>query len=213
MLPPVQERHHPSITDPKRVGELLRAIDGFSGTLPVACALRLAPLLFVRPGALRKAQWSEFELDVAEPTWRIPAERMKMREQHLVPLSQQAIAILQDLRPLTGPNGYVFPSVRHASRPMSENTLNAALRRLGYDKGTMTAHGFRSTASTILNEQQRHKDAIERQLARGERDKVRGSYNFAEHLPERRKMMQAWADYLDTLRAGATVVPIRRAAK
>jgi integrase len=212
VLTPVQERHHPSITDPKRVGELLRAIDGFSGTLPVACALRLAPLLFVRPGELRKAKWSEFSLDGDELTWRIPAERMKMREQHLVPLCRQAVAILRALQPLTGPDGYVFPSVRNASRPMSENTLNVALRRLGYDKDTMTAHGFRSMASTILNEQQWHKDAIERQLAHGERDKVRGSYNFAEHLPERRKMMQSWADYLDTLKAGAKVVSIRQRA-
>lgn len=213
VLPPVQEKHHASITDPKRVGELLRAIDGFSGTLPVASALRLAALVFVRPGELRRASWSEFDLDAAEPLWRIPAERMKMREQHLVPLSKQAVAILRALYPLTGPEGYVFPSVRNASRPMSENTLNAALRRLGYDKNTMTGHGFRSTASTILNEQQWHKDAIERQLAHGERDKVRGSYNFAEHLPERRKMMQAWADYLDGLRGGASkVVPLKRTA-
>jgi len=212
VLTPYQERHYPSITDPKRVGELLRAIDGFSGTLPVACALRIAPLLFVRPGELRKAKWSEFNLDGDEPMWRIPAERMKMREQHLVPLCRQAVAILRELQPLTGPEGYVFPSVRNSSRPMSENTLNVALRRLGYDKDTMTAHGFRSMASTILNEQQWHKDAIERQLAHGERDKVRGSYNFAEHLPERRRMMQAWADHLDTLRAGAKVVPLRRAA-
>jgi integrase len=211
VLAPVQERHHATITDPKRVGELLRAITGFAGTLPVASALRLAPLVFVRPGELRKAVWSEFELDSEEPLWRIPAERMKMREQHLVPLSKQAVAILRDLQPLTGPDGYVFPSVRNASRPMSENTLNVALRRLGYDKHTMTAHGFRSMASTLLNEQQWHKDAIERQLAHGERNKVRGSYNFAEHLPERRKMMQAWADYLDGLRAGAKVVPIRAA--
>jgi integrase len=205
-LAPVLERHHASITDPKRVGELLRAIAGFGGTLPVASALRLAALVFVRPGELRKAVWSEFELDGDEPLWRIPAERMKMREQHLVPLAKQAVAILRDLQPLTGPDGYVFPSVRNASRPMSENTLNVALRRLGYDKHTMTAHGFRSMASTLLNEQQWHKDAIERQLAHGERDTVRGSYNFAEHLPERRKMMQAWADYLDGLRAGAKVV-------
>jgi integrase len=212
VLPPVEEHHHPTITDPKRVAELLRAIDAFGGTLPVACALRLAPLLFVRPGELRKARWEEFDLDAPEPLWRIPAERMKMGEQHLVPLSTQAVALLRDLRPLTGPHGYVFPGARNASRPMSENTLNAALRRLGYDKGTMTAHGFRSMASTILNEQQWHKDAIERQLAHGERDKVRGSYNFAEHLPERRKMMQAWADYLDGLRAGARVIGIRRAA-
>jgi integrase len=209
VLAPVQERHHASITDPKRVGELLRAIAGFNGTLPVASALRLAPLVFVRPGELRKAVWSEFELDGDEPLWRIPAERMKMREQHLVPLSKQAVAILRDLQPLTGPDGYVFPSVRNTSRPMSENTLNVALRRLGYDKNTMTAHGFRSMASTLLNERQWHKDAIERQLAHGERDKVRGSYNFAEHLPERRRMMQSWADYLDSLRAGAKVIPIK----
>lgn len=211
VLPPVAERHHASITDPKRVGELLRAIAGFNGTLPVASALRLAPLVFVRPGELRKAVWSEFELDGEEPLWRIPAERMKMREQHLVPLSKQAVTILRDLRPLTGPDGYVFPSVRNSSRPMSENTLNAALRRLGYDKHSMTAHGFRSMASTLLNEQQWHKDPIERQLAHGERDKVRGSYNFAEHLPERRRMMQAWSDYLDSLRPGAHVVPLKRA--
>jgi integrase len=129
-----------------------------------------------------------------------------MREQHLVPLAKQAVAILKDLLPLTGPDGYLFPSNRNTSRPMSENTLNVSLRRLGYDKETMTAHGFRSTASTLLNEQQWHKDAIERQLAHGERDKVRGSYNFAEHLPERRKMMQAWADYLDGLKKGTPVV-------
>jgi integrase len=212
VLAPVQERHHASITDPKRVGELLRAIDGFSGTLPVASALRLAPLVFVRPGELRRARWSEFDLDAEQPTWRMPAERMKMREQHLVPLSSQAVAILRDLQPLTGPHGYVFPSVRNASRPMSENTLNVALRRLGYDKDTMTAHGFRSMASTILNEQQWHKDAIERQLAHGERDRVRGSYNFAEHLPERRKMMQAWANYLEGLKASSNVVSIKRSA-
>lgn len=208
VLPDLVERHHAAITDPKQVGELLRAIDAFKGTFAVACALRLAPLLFVRPGELRKADWSEFVLDTSEPLWRIPAERMKMREQHLVPLSRQAVEILVDLQPLTGPSGYVFPGVRNASRPMSENTLNAALRRLGYDKNTMTAHGFRSMASTILNEQQWHGDAIERQLAHGERDKIRGSYNFAEHLPERRRMMQSWADYLDGLRAGGKVVAI-----
>lgn len=212
VLPRVAKKHYASITDPQKLGELLRAIDAFQGTFPVACALRLAPLVFVRPGELRKAAWSEFDLESEEPTWRIPAERMKMREQHLVPLSRQAVAILNELRPLTGPEGYVFPSVRNASRPMSENTLNAALRRLGYDKNSMTSHGFRSTASTILNEQQWHKDAIERQLAHGERDKVRGSYNFAEHLPERRRMMQAWADFLDGLRSGAKVVPIGRVA-
>lgn len=212
VLPPVQVKHHASITDPKQVGELLRAIDGFSGTFTVACALRLAPCVFVRPGELRKAAWSEFDLDAAEPLWRIPASRMKMGEQHLVPLSKQAVAILRELQPLTGPSGYVFPSIRSASRPMSENTLNVALRRLGYDNEIMTAHGFRSMASTLLNEQQWHKDAIERQLAHGERDKVRGSYNFAEHLPERRRMMQEWADYLDGLKATRNVIPLKRRA-
>lgn len=137
---------------------------------------------------------------------------MKTREQHLVPQSRQALAILKDLQPLTGPAGFVFLSVRNASRPMSENTLNVALRRLGYDKNTMTAHGFRSMASTLLNGQQWHKDAIERQLAHGERDKVRGSYNFAEHLPERRRLMQAWADYLDRLKLSTKVFPIRKLA-
>jgi integrase len=203
MLLPRSKRHHASITDPKMVGELMRAIDGFSFTLPVACALRLAPLLFVRPGELRKADWSEFDLDGAQPQWRIPAPRMKMREQHIVPLAKQAVAILRELQPLTGPGGYVFPSVRNASRPMSENTLNVSLRRLGYDRETMTAHGFRSLASSLLNEQQWNKDAIERQLAHGERDKVRAAYNHADYLPERRKMMQSWADYLDSLRASA----------
>jgi integrase len=210
-LPPRLTRHHASITDPKQVGELLRAIDGFSGTFPVACALRLAPLLFVRPGELRKADWSEFDLDGMQPQWRIPAHRMKMREQHIVPLAKQAVVILRELHPLTGPTGYVFPSVRNASRPMSENTLNVALRRLGYDKNTMTAHGFRSLASSLLNEQQWHRDAIERQLAHGERDRIRAAYNHADYLPERRRMMQAWADYLETLRAGAQIIPLRSA--
>lgn len=212
-LPARPTRHHASITNPKEVGELLRAIEGFSGTFTVACALRIAPLLFVRPGELRKADWSEFDLDGAHPQWRIPAARMKMREQHIVPLAKQAVAILRELHPLTGPTGYVFPSVRNWSRPMSENTLNAALRRLGYDKETMTAHGFRSLASSILNEQHWNKDAIERQLAHGERDKIRAAYNHADYLSERRTMMQAWADYLDGLRAGGSVVSIRRIVK
>ena len=204
-------RHHASITDPKQVGELLRAIDGFGGTFPVACALRLAPLLFVRPGELRRADWSEFDLNGTHPQWRIPARRMKMREQHIVPLAKQAVAILRELHPLTGPTGFVFPSVRNASRPMSENTLNVALRRLGYDKNTMTAHGFRSLASSLLNEQQWHRDAIERQLSHGERDRIRAAYNHADYLPERRRMMQAWADYLETLRTGAEIIPLRSA--
>ncbi|MGH8629214.1 MAG: tyrosine-type recombinase/integrase, partial [Burkholderiales bacterium] len=198
-LTPAKERHYPSIIDPKGIGALLRAIDGYDGSLVTKCALRLAPLTFVRPGELRRAEWTEFNLDKAE--WRIPAERMKMGEQHIVPLSTQAVAALQELKPLTGRGGYVFPGARTNGRPMSENTVNAALRRLGYAKDQMTGHGFRSMASTHLNEQGWHRDAIERQLAHAERDNVRAAYNFAEHLPERRRMMQAWADYLDGLKA------------
>ena len=207
-LTPTSERHHPSIIDPKAIGALLRAIDGYEGSPVTKCALKLAPLTIVRPGELRRAEWSEFNFDKAE--WRIPAERMKMREQHIVPLSKQAVAVLKELHPLTGQKSYVFPGARTNGRPMSENTVNAALRRLGYTKDQMTGHGFRSMASTHLNEQGWHRDAIERQLAHAERDDVRAAYNFAEHLPERRKMMQAWADYLDGLRAGAVVVQIGR---
>jgi integrase len=203
-LTPVKERHHASITDPRRVGELMRAIEGYRGSFITKCALRLAPLVFVRPGELRKAEWTEFDLDKAE--WRIPAARMKAREQHIVPLSKQAVAILRELHALTGEKTHVFPGVRSAGRAMSENTVNAALRRLGYAKDEMTGHGFRSMASTLLNEQGWHRDAIERQLAHAERNNVRAAYNFAEHLPERRKMMQAWADYLDKLARGAQVV-------
>jgi integrase len=193
--------HLPSITEPKAVGALMRAIDDYQGAFVTRCALRLAPLVFTRPGELRKSEWAEFNLEEAE--WRIPAARMKMREPHIVPLSRQAVAVLQDLRPLTGRSLFVFPSVRTPLRPMSDNTVNAALRRLGYAKDEMTGHGFRSMASTLLNEQGWNRDAIERQLAHGERDAVRAAYNYAEHLPERRRMMQAWADYLQTLR-GAT---------
>lgn len=209
-LAPAKETHHASITDPKAIGDLLRAIDGYQGSLVTKCALRLAPLVFVRPGELRKAEWSEFNLEGAE--WRIPSERMKMREQHIVPLSSQAIAILHELHPLTGNGRYVFPGARTNGRPMSENTVNAALRRLGYRTDQMTGHGFRSMASTLLNEQGWHRDAIERQLAHAERSAVRAAYNFAEHLPERRRMMQAWADYLDQLASGAKVTPIRLGA-
>ena len=206
-LTPVRERHHPTITDPKAIGALLRAIDGYDGSLVTRCALQLAPLTFVRPGELRRAEWPEFDFDKAE--WRIPAERMKMREQHIVPLSTQALAVLMELQPVTGRNRYVFPGARTNGRPMSENTVNAALRRLGYASDQMTGHGFRSMASTLLNEQGWHRDAIERQLAHAERDNVRAAYNYAEHLPERRRMMQAWADCLDTLTQGAQIIPLR----
>lgn len=206
-LKPVPEKHHAAITDPKEIGALLRAIAGYRGSSVTQSALGLAPLTFVRAGELRKAEWSELDLEAAE--WRIPAARMKMRVTHLVPLSMQTVAILSDLHPVTGSGRYVFPGLRTPTRPMSENTVNAALRRLGYTKDEMTGHGFRSIASTLLNEQGWNRDAIERQLAHGERDAVRAAYNYAEHLPERRRMMQAWADYLDGLKNGAEVVPIR----
>ena len=201
--------HRATITDPKKIGELLRAIDGFSGQPVTLAALKLAPLVFVRPGELRKAEWSEFDLD--EAMWRIPGERMKMKAAHLVPLSKEAVAILHDLHALTGHGHYVFPGVRTASRPMSENTVNAALRRLGYANDEMTGHGFRSMAATRLNEMGWNADAIERQLAHAESNKVRGAYTHAaQYLDERKRMMQAWADYLRDLKVGGKVVPIKR---
>ncbi len=210
-IPPAAKVHFASIKEPDRVADLLRDIDGYAGHYVTRAALQLAPLVFVRPGELRHAEWAEIDMDKAE--WRIPAEKMKMRAPHIVPLSTQAVAILRDLHPLTGRGGYVLPSLRTHERPMSENTVNAALRRLGYDGRTMVGHGFRSMASTLLNEQGWHRDAIERQLAHAERDQVRAAYNYAEHLPERRKMMQAWADYLDGLRtAPSKIVGIKRKA-
>lgn len=210
-IPPARKEHFASMTDPDRIGELLRAIDSYTGYYVTRAALQLAPLVFVRPGELRQAEWSEIDLDAAE--WRIPAERMKMGALHIVPLSRQAVAILKDLAPLTGSGRRVFPSLRTRERAMSENTINAALRRLGYTKNEMTGHGFRSMASTLLNEQGFPPDVIERQLAHAERNAVRAAYNYAEHLPERRKMMQTWADYLDGLReAPDKVTPIRRRA-
>jgi integrase len=200
-LPPVKEKHHASFTDPNSLAGLLRAIDSYDGSNVVRSALRLAPMVFVRPGELRAAEWKEFDLDAAE--WRISAERMKMRAQHIVPLSRQALAILRDMKPVTGTGRFVFPSPRTAKRPLSDNGMLAALRRMGYEQGVLTVHGFRSTASTLLNEQGWNPDAIERQLAHSERDGVRAAYNYAEYLPERRKMMQAWSDYLDKLKIGA----------
>ena len=206
-LPPVKEKHHASITDPKAIGELLRDIEGYQGAFVTKCALRLAPLVFLRPGELRKAEWAEIDLDKAE--WRIPAARMKMNAVHIVPLASQAVALLRELHPLTGSGKYVFPGARSAARPMSENAVLAALRRMDYTTDEMTGHGFRSMASTLLNEQGYNRDAIERQLAHAERDGVRAAYNYAEYLPERKQMMQAWASYLDALKTGAQVIPLR----
>jgi integrase len=195
----VVRRNRPAIVDPARIGELMRAIASYKGDISTEFALKLLPLTFVRPGELRLAEWSEFNLKGAE--WRIPAGRMKMRELHVVPLSSQALALLKDLHVLTGSGRLVFPSIRSRDRAISDNTINAALRRLGFSGDEMVAHGFRSMASTCLNEQGWHPDLIELQLAHAERNEVRGAYNRAQRLAERRKMMQAWADYLDGLRA------------
>jgi integrase len=211
-LKPPQVAHHAALTDPAKVGALLRAIDGYDGHPATAAALKLAAFTFVRPGELRAAEWRELALQGKEPTWRIPGERMKMGEQHVVPLATQAATVLHELQALTGDGRYLFPSLRSAERPMSNNTVNAALRRLGYSSEEQTGHGFRSMASSLLNEQGFPPDVIELQLAHAERNKVRAAYNKAQRLAERRKMMQAWADYLDGLRAGGNVVPIRREA-
>ena len=208
-LEPLVVTHHPAITDPAKIGELLRAAHGYAGHFPTQCALKLSFLVMLRPGEIRKAEWSEIDLERQE--WRIPASKMKMRDEHIIPLSRQALAIFEEIRPLTGAGRYVFPSVRSNDRPMSENTITGALRRLGYTGGEMTAHGFRAMASTRLNEAHLfHPDAIERQLAHGEKDSVRAAYHRAQYLPERVKMMQWWADYLDRLREGAEVIPFQR---
>jgi integrase len=209
-LAPVVSEHHAAITEPARIGELLRTIDGYNGHAVTAYALKLSPLLFVRTGELRHAEWTEFYLDGHEPMWRIPGEKMKMGEQHVVPLAKQALSLLRELHSLTGHGPYLFPSIRSVSRPMSDNTVNAALRRLGYTSDEMTGHGFRPLASTCLNEQGFHPDLIELLLAHAERNQVRAAYNNAQRLAERRKMMEGWADYLDGLRAGANVVSLRR---
>lgn len=198
-LAPWKPQHYPAPTDPKAVGELLRAIDGYTGGNVVKAMLRLAPLVFVRPGELRQAEWAEIDLEAAE--WNIPAHKMKMREPHMVPLSRQAIEILTDLQPLTGNRAHVFPGGHDPRKPMSEAALNAALRRMGYDKTTMTAHGFRAIARTLLDEELGFRpDYIEHQLAHAVRDPNGRAYNRTAHLAARRKMMQAWADYLDRLR-------------
>ena len=197
----VRATHHAAITTPKEVGRLLRDIDGYSGLPSVSAALKLAPLVFVRPGELRGAEWEEF--DLAAGLWRIPAARMKMNAEHIVPLSRQAVSILREHKQITGRGRFVFPSVRTDDRPMSENSINAALRAMGYAKDKMTGHGFRTMASTLLHERGFASDVIERQLAHSESNKVKAAYNRAAHLPERKTMMQAWANYLDKLRKDA----------
>jgi integrase len=205
-LAPRVTKNFAAITEFAKVGELLRAIDGYDGQPATAAALKLAPYVFVRPGELRAAEWSEFTFDGDELTWRIPAERMKMRKPHIVPLSRQAVAILRALQPVTSYDRYAFPAIGGGGRPLSENTLNGALRRLGYPSDQITPRGFRSIASALLNERGVSPDLIELQLAHAERNKVRVAYNRAQRLAERREMMQKWADYLDGLRASNTAV-------
>lgn len=200
-LPPFKGTHFAATTEPKRVGEILRILDGYEGTFTVRCALRLAPLVFVRPGELRNAQWADIDLEAAE--WRYHVT--KTNTQHIVPLAHQAIEILRELKPLTGNSQYVFPSARSFTRPMSDNTINAAMRRLGIDKEEMSGHGFRAVARTILDEVLGVRpDFIEHQLAHAVRDPNGRAYNRTAHLPERRKMMQQWANYLYNLKNGIT---------
>jgi integrase len=209
-LPPVKgKKHFAAVTEPKKVAEVLRALDGYEGTLTVRCALRLAPLVFVRPGELRHAEWTDIDLDAAE--WRYTVT--KTDTQHIVPLSRQAVEILRELQPLTGRGHFVFPGARSAARPMSDNAILAAMRRMGIGKDEMSGHGFRAMARTILDEVLGFRpDYIEHQLAHAVRDPNGRAYNRTAHLPERRKMMQEWADYLDKLKAGAEIIPISQSA-
>ena len=215
-LKPVLVQHMAAITDPQRVGDLLRAIESYKGMPITRAALQLAPLVFVRPGELRKAEWVEFDLDAAQ--WRIPAARMKRTKQeklsgtaHAVPLSRQVVAILRELYPLTGHGRYLFPSPRTGERPMSDNGVLSALRRMGFPRDEMTGHGFRAMARTLLAERLDVDEAIiEAQLAHAVKDSLGRAYNRTEFLEQRRKMLQTWADYLDKLRTGAEIIPIKR---
>lgn len=207
-----QPKHHAAILDPKKAGDLLRAVDGYEGFPLTRIALQLSALLFVRPGELRRAEWTEIELETA--VWRIPAAKMKGRMEHVVPLSRQAIALFEEVQGMTGDGRYVFPSIRSGLQPMSENTVNAALRRLGYTGDEMTAHGFRAMASTLLNESGKWSpDAIERALAHKDRDTIRAAYHRGAHWAERVDMAQWWANYLERLRVGAEIVSIGRARR
>jgi integrase len=208
-LPPVKSEHLAATTDPKQVADILRAMDGYEGTLTVRCALRLAPLVFVRPGELRKAEWADINLDASE--WRYTVT--KTNTPHIVPLSRQAVDILRELHPLTGRGRFVFPGARSNGRPMSDNAILAAMRRMGIDKDEMCGHGFRAVARTILDEVLGVRpDYIEHQLAHAVRDPNGRAYNRTAHLPERRKMMQQWADYLGKLKSEVEVIPIRQGA-
>lgn len=209
-LPAPNVTHRAAITDPVKFGGLIRAIDSFNGTFTVKCALKLAPLIFVRPGELRQTEWAWVDMDAAMICY--PASVMKMREDHIVPLSNQALEVLQEIQSLTGQGKYVFPSIRTSQQPMSEAAINAALRRMGYDQTEMTGHGFRAAMRTIGDEVLGFRvELIEHQLAHAVKDPNGRAYNRTAHLPERKKMMQQWADYLDGLKAGAVVLPFKAA--
>jgi integrase len=202
-----EKGHYAAITEPKQVGALLRSINGYGGHPYAAAALKLSPLVFVRPGELRAAEWIEIDLHAGE--WRIPGHKMKMDNDHIVPLSAQAVEILKTVHAISGDGRFVFPSIRTAERCMSENTVNAALRSMGYSKEVMTAHGFRAMARTIMDEVLGERvDLIEHQLAHAVKDPNGRAYNRTTHLPARREMMQRWSDYLDVLRVGAQVIPM-----
>ena len=208
-LQKAERRHYAAITEPAQLAPLLRAMDGYMGHLYSRTALKLTPLVFVRPGELRTAEWVEIDFDAAE--WRIPAAKMKMANDHIVPLSEQAIALLREVQHISGHGKYVFPSIRTGERPMSENTVNAALRALGYDNTMQTAHGFRATARTIMDEVMGERvDLIEHQLAHAVKDANGRAYNRTAHLPARKAMMQRWSDYLAQLKRGAEVIPLQR---
>ena len=219
-LTPVIPKHHAALTDPKDVAPFLRAIDDYNGSFVVKCAMRLSALVFLRPGELRLAEWTEFDLDAGE--WNVPIERMKLKkrlkesrkgEKHLVPLARQAIDVLKELQKVTGSGRYLFPSMNTTLKPISDATVNQAIRRMGYEKGEMTAHGFRAMARTILEEVLHvQPEIIEHQLAHVVRDSLGRAYNRTTHLAARKKMMQTWADYLDTLKSGAKVIHLSERA-
>lgn len=208
LMPSIIVKNRAAITDPRQIAALLKDMDHYQGTFTVQMALRFSPLVFQRPGEIRQMQWAD--VDMAAKEWRYFVTKTEVN--HIVPLSRQALAILEAMHPVTGSGRYVFPSSRNDGRPMSDNTIRVALRTLGYDNDTMTPHGFRAMASTLLNEQGWTPDAIERQLCHMPKDKVRAAYNRAGYLDERRRMMQAWADYLDGLRNGADIIPFKRAS-
>ncbi|MBA3010017.1 MAG: tyrosine-type recombinase/integrase [Proteobacteria bacterium] len=210
-LIPTKAKHMAAITDPKEVGALMRAIDDYVGTAVTRAALRLAPLVFVRPGELRHAEWDEIDFD--REVWTIPPEKMKGRIKHIVPLSRQALEIIIDLKPKTSGGKYLFPSPRTSARPMSNNGILSALRRMGYSTEEMSGHGFRGMTSTLLHELGWKTELIEAQLAHKDPNGVRAAYNHAHYLPERAEMMQVWADYLDNLKEGGKVIPMRKVVR